>query len=120
MDRLWAPWRLSYVTAAPTPATECIFCDAAAGRQPDLLLWRGRVAFVILNLYPYNNGHLMVVPNRHLSTLESLADYEKKLREKGMAVVEIDKTPFRNATAGVYQTLGYNEVRAEVNKALGK
>ena len=72
MDRLWAPWRLAYVTAVPAPPTECIFCDAQAGRQADLLLFRGRHCFVILNLYPYNNGHLMVVPNRHLSALETL------------------------------------------------
>ena len=72
MDRLWAPWRLSYVTAAPAPATDCIFCDAHAGRDVDLVLYRGQSCYVILNLYPYNNGHLMVVPNRHLSALESL------------------------------------------------
>jgi ATP adenylyltransferase len=72
MDRLWAPWRLSYVTAAPAPATECIFCDAQTGRQADLVLFRGQHCFVILNLYPYNNGHLMVVPNRHLCALEAL------------------------------------------------
>ena len=77
MDRLWAPWRLAYVTAAPTPVTECIFCDAGGGDEHGLLLWRGRVTFVILNLYPYNNGHLMVVPNRHLPTLESLNEDEQ-------------------------------------------
>ena len=54
------------------------------------------------------------------ATIASLADYEKKLREKGVSVVEIDKTPFKNATAGVYQTLGYTDLRVEVNKALGK
>ena len=53
-------------------------------------------------------------------TIESLADYEKKLREKGVSVVEIDKAPFRAATAGVYATLGYTDLRVEVNKALGK
>lgn len=53
-------------------------------------------------------------------TIESLADYEKKLREKGVSVVEIDKTPFKNATAGVYATLGYTDLRREVDKALGK
>ena len=72
MDRLWAPWRLSYVTAAQVPATDCIFCDASAGGNIDLVVLRGRQAYVILNLYPYNNGHLMVVPNRHLSALEAL------------------------------------------------
>jgi ATP adenylyltransferase len=77
MDRLWAPWRLSYVTAAQVPATDCIFCNAHAGRDIDLVVLRGRLSYVILNLYPYNNGHLMVVPNRHLSTLESLTRDEQ-------------------------------------------
>ena len=77
MDRLWAPWRLSYVTAAQVPATDCIFCDPCAGRDIDLVVLRGRVSYVILNLYPYNNGHLMVVPNRHLAALESLTPDEQ-------------------------------------------
>src|SRR5687768_9427138 len=78
MDRLWAPWRLSYVTAAPAPPTECIFCDACAGHDDiELLLLRGQHSYVILNLYPYNNGHLMVVPRRHLSTLEALTPAEQ-------------------------------------------
>lgn len=72
MDRLWAPWRLSYVTAAQAPTTDCIFCDPFAGREVDLVLLRGRRCYVILNLYPYNNGHLMVVPTRHLAALETL------------------------------------------------
>jgi ATP adenylyltransferase len=91
VDRLWAPWRLSYVTAAQVPATDCIFCDASAWQpasppglgEPgdiDLVVLRGRHAYVILNLYPYNNGHLMVVPNRHLSALEALtADEQSEL-----------------------------------------
>ena len=77
MDRLWAPWRLSYVTAAQPPATDCIFCDASGGREIDLVVFRGRHAYVILNLYPYNNGHLMVVPNRHLAALEALTTDEQ-------------------------------------------
>jgi len=77
MDRLWAPWRLSYVTASPAIPTECVFCDALTGGEAGLLLLRGTHAFVILNLYPYNNGHLMVVPNRHLSSLAALAPDEQ-------------------------------------------
>ena len=77
MDRLWAPWRLSYVTAAQVPATDCIFCDACASRDVDLVVLRGRFCYVILNLYPYNNGHLMVVPNRHLAALEALTPDEQ-------------------------------------------
>ena len=77
MDRLWAPWRLAYVTAAQVPATDCIFCDPSAGHDVDLVVLRGRHAYVILNLYPYNNGHLMVVPIRHLAALESLTPDEQ-------------------------------------------
>jgi ATP adenylyltransferase len=77
MDRLWAPWRLSYVTAAQVPATACIFCDPSAGRDLDLVVLRGERSYVIVNLYPYNNGHLMVVPNRHLAALEALTPEEQ-------------------------------------------
>ena len=52
-------------TGSPVSADGCIFCDAA----DDLILVRGRLCYVILNLYPYNNGHLMVVPCRHVGTL---------------------------------------------------
>ena len=77
MDRLWAPWRLSYVTAAQVPPSDCIFCDASEGRSVDLVLLRARHCYVILNLYPYNNGHLMVVPARHLAALEALTPDEQ-------------------------------------------
>lgn len=79
MDRLWSPWRLAYVTgtAAPSPSG-CIFCDAAAAADSSdsLVLVRGRDAYVILNLYPYNNGHLMVVPNRHIGSLAAATPEE--------------------------------------------
>jgi ATP adenylyltransferase len=65
------------VTAAQVPATDCIFCDPSAGRDVDLVVLRGRNAYVILNLYPYNNGHLMVVPTRHLAALEALTPDEQ-------------------------------------------
>jgi len=71
------------VTSASGGNTECIFCQASQGgvRLPpsrdELLLVRGRVSFVILNLYPYNSGHLMVVPNRHVATLASTTSDEQ-------------------------------------------
>ncbi len=77
MERLWSPWRFSYVTGAAgsTPDEGCIFCDAATVSPPagpdGLVLIRGRASYVILNRYPYNNGHLMVVINRHVATLRS-------------------------------------------------
>ncbi|HKY23042.1 MAG TPA: HIT domain-containing protein [Vicinamibacterales bacterium] len=93
MDRLWAPWRLSYVTATPLPPTDCIFCDACGASDVELVLLRAQHSFVILNLYPYNNGHLMVVPNRHLSALEALtmdeqAELMRLTRWSEMALTE--------------------------------
>ena len=82
MDHLWSPWRLAYITGAST-ATGCVFCSALT--SPDaasLLLFRGATSFVILNLFPYNNGHLMVVPNRHIGSLASAtADELSELME---------------------------------------
>jgi len=77
MERLWTPWRLAYVTDASTDTGECIFCTAA-GRldDDDLVVHAGRRCFVILNKYPYNNGHLMVVPRRHVGRLASLESDE--------------------------------------------
>jgi ATP adenylyltransferase len=77
MERLWTPWRLDYVTEASVPLPGCIFCAAVAGPEPDpLVVFRGRTAFVILNKFPYNNGHLMVVPQRHIGRLVDLTAEE--------------------------------------------
>ena len=105
MDRLWAPWRLSYVTAAPAPSTDCIFCDARDSRDHELVLFRGRQCFVILNLYPYNNGHLMVVPNRHLCTLESLEEPE---RNELMALTRLSEMALTEAYHPQGMNIGLN------------
>jgi len=71
MHRLWAPWRLAYVTEAGSGGdSPCVFCAALSESQMSpLTLYRGDRCFVILNKYPYSNGHLMVVPTRHVGTL---------------------------------------------------
>ena len=70
-ERLWTPWRLDYVSGSASTGS-CVFCDALA--SPDdaasLVVHRGRTAYVILNKYPYNNGHLMVVWQRHVGRLK--------------------------------------------------
>ena len=69
LERLYTPWRLAYVTGA-AKSSACVFCAALADEDADpLIVFRGSTCFVILNLFPYNNGHLMVVPNRHIATL---------------------------------------------------
>jgi len=75
MDRLWSPWRLEYVTS--TKDTGCVFCDAPRPPNPDsLIVFERKTCYVILNLYPYNNGHVMVVPYRHTPSLASLTAEE--------------------------------------------
>lgn len=97
MEKLWAPWRLEYIKNADKMKEEgCIFCDlpeeGPENDRKNLIIFRGKRAFVILNKYPYNNGHLMVVPYRHTRSLEEL-DTEEKLElmdllEKSVGVLE--------------------------------
>lgn len=76
MHHLWSPWRLAYITGA-SQSTGCVFCEALRSDDAQtLILHRGRTCYVILNLYPYNNGHLMVVPDRHLGSLAAMTSEE--------------------------------------------
>ncbi|MEQ1759471.1 MAG: HIT domain-containing protein [Vicinamibacterales bacterium] len=77
MDRLWSPWRLQYVSGNTKDRTGCVFCAPAGSAGSDsLVVHDGLVSYVVLNLYPYNNGHLMVVPRRHVATLHELTPDE--------------------------------------------
>jgi ATP adenylyltransferase len=76
MERLWAPWRMEYVTGDDKPG--CIFCykpEEDRDRE-NMILKRGKLGFIMLNLYPYNNGHLMIAPYRHVGDLSDLTDDE--------------------------------------------
>jgi ATP adenylyltransferase len=110
MDRLWSPWRLPYILSGGE-ARGCIFCDPSMGQAPstdsgqvpstdqpfsdqsELIVFTGKTCYVILNLYPYNNGHLMVVPNRHIPSLaaathEELCELIELTRRSELALVE--------------------------------
>ena len=73
-ERLWAPWRLEYIKG-PKP-DGCIFCDkpAEGDDEATYVVHRGERCFVILNAFPYNNGHVMIAPYEHTGALEELAD----------------------------------------------
>lgn len=72
MDRLWAPWRIDYIKA-PKSTDGCIFCDnPELDDEERLIVHRGKDAFVMLNLYPYNNGHVLVAPYDHLADMDNL------------------------------------------------
>lgn len=80
MEILWAPWRMEYILKAKEGEDEsCIFCSRIKQKfdKKNLILHRSQKAFIIMNRFPYNNGHLMVVPNRHIGDLMELSSGEK-------------------------------------------
>jgi ATP adenylyltransferase len=78
VERLWSPWRMEYVQAARDESEGCLFCDKAAlgDDEAAYIVARGDLSFVMLNAYPYNPGHLMVAPFRHVGELEELGEEE--------------------------------------------
>jgi ATP adenylyltransferase len=104
MDRLWSPWRLPYILSGGE-TRGCVFCEALADvarsasgddevfDQSSLVVFRGKTCYVILNLYPYNNGHLLVVPNRHIPSLaaathEELCELIELTRRSELVLIE--------------------------------
>ena len=79
MDRLWAPWRQAYVTDAAPQKGGCVFCAILKEKKDrqNLIFTRSAHSFAVLNLYPYNNGHSLIVPLRHVSDLDKLHPEER-------------------------------------------
>ena len=102
--RIWAPWRLAYVKdAAKDIEEECIFCAKPAqdDDEANLIVHRGERSFVILNLFPYTNGHLMVAPYAHLGRLQELGS------ETLTEMMELAQRAM-NRLEQVYDPHGYN------------
>ena len=76
MKHIWAPWRIEYIQMEKPKG--CILCEKPRENNdvPNYIVYRGEKNFVILNSYPYNPGHLLVAPYRHVGNLEELADEE--------------------------------------------
>lgn len=74
-ERMWAPWRLEYIRSAVKPEGDCFLCEAdSAGKDRErLVLHREADSFAMMNLYPYNNGHLLIAPHRHVGDLDDLS-----------------------------------------------
>ncbi len=90
MERLWAPWRMQYINNAESPG--CIFCDKPGLEDREaLIVHRGEHGFLMLNAFPYNNGHLLAAPYQHtaeISELEPGARLElMDLVDRGMALL---------------------------------
>ena len=105
-ENLWAPWRLSYVKREKK-ATGCVFCRSKKSKKDakNLVLYRGKKCFVIMNLYPYNNGHIMVVPNRHVDDLTKLTPTES--RELFELTIRFEKILRKELKAGGFN-IGIN------------
>ena len=73
MRQLWAPWRMAYI-GADTSKAGCVFCEKASSTadESNFVLLRGERCFALMNIFPYNNGHLMIAPYVHLPTILEL------------------------------------------------
>lgn len=102
MDRLWSPWRYRYVSSA-SPSNDCIFCAKIAANDDDAnyIVLRAERNFVLLNLYPYTNGHLMIAPYEHVASLE--AAHPETMAEMMRLAIRCEK-----ALAKVYNPQGIN------------
>lgn len=101
MNKLWSPWRSQYIESFNTndiPGS-CIFCEALKQDVDDknnLLVHKSDHTFTILNLYPYNNGHLMVVPNRHIGDFDELTEAESNKVMQGLKFAKAALTDILN------------------------
>lgn len=76
-DGIWAPWRMVYLEALAGEKCDCFFCkyrDEPENDSRNLVIWRGKNAFLVLNRFPYTGGHCMVVPFEHIGRLDGLGD----------------------------------------------
>jgi len=91
MEKLWAPWRMKYILHMK--GKKCFLCSSAKAKKQDrknYVLLRGSTCFVILNVFPYNNGHLLVAPYRHTGEMEKLKGKEmKELMELSVRALKI-------------------------------
>ncbi|MFC2103497.1 HIT domain-containing protein [Bacteroidota bacterium] len=116
MEKLWSPWRSKYIESFNSEMSDdgCIFCEAAkqdTENPKSLVIHKAKLTYTLLNLYPYNNGHLMVVPFRHISEFTELTEEEgtetfKQLQLAQNALSEISKPQGFNIGANLGRTGG--------------
>ena len=105
MDRLWSPWRAKYIASGVDAQSEaCVFCEIAKDAENDeknLVVFRGQLNFVVLNLFPYITGHILVAPYAHLGELDSAP---KDVTDEMMDLTKRSQTALRR----VYKPAAYN------------
>jgi ATP adenylyltransferase len=102
-QRLWTPHRIAYIEQGPAaPGDECVFCTAPTlSDEQALIVHRGESAYVILNLFPYNSGHLLVVPYRHVAL------YDAATEQEILEIATLTQTAMRTLTTTSHAD-GYN------------
>jgi len=113
MDKLWAPWRVKYITKIIKGSKGCVFCNILKDKKDrkNYIVSRKKHAYAVLNLYPYNNGHMLIVPNRHVF---DLSDLTKEEREGLMDLLELIKRLLDK----IMKPQGYN-IGINLGKAAG-
>jgi len=116
MEKLWSPWRSKYIESfkSDEDKSKCIFCqmvDLNPAEMNNLVVESGKYTFTVLNLYPYNNGHLMVVPKRHTNDFSGLFQYElsesfEKLQLAEKALLKVLKPQGFNIGANIGRVAG--------------
>ncbi|MBN2226024.1 MAG: HIT domain-containing protein [candidate division Zixibacteria bacterium] len=104
---LWAPWRAEYILGPKEKG--CIFCNALKGRndKKNLILYRGDKTFVIMNKFPYNSGHVMVVPYRHVGQIYRLIPAEAhEMIETVQLTVEVIKSVLNPESFNIGMNMG--------------
>ena len=103
MDRIWATWRMAYISGEKKKYDGCIFCDFPnMGKDEEYhILYHGKYSYIIMNAYPYSNGHLMVIPYRHTNDFTTLSD------EESAEIMFLGKLAV-NALKKVYNPDGFN------------
>ena len=106
MERLWSPWRSKYIAASggASASDTCVFCEMTSQPQSDesnLVVYRSAKAFIVLNLYPYISGHLLVVPYEHIPDLDAAP---KEVTDELMDLTKRSQTALRQA----YRPEGFN------------
>ena len=105
MDRLWSPWRAKYIASGvDAQAATCVFCEIGTHTEADAnnyVVFRGQHNFVVLNLFPYTTGHLLVIPYEHLGEFDSAP---KEVTDEMMDLAKRSQTALRD----VYKPAGFN------------
>ena len=105
MERLWSPWRAKYIASGvDAQSATCVFCEIGSREEDDAnnyVVFRGLLNFVILNLFPYTTGHLLVIPYAHLGEFDSAP---KEVTDEMMDLAKRSQAALRE----VYQPAGFN------------